>query len=123
MSFSANSGIALLAAVAVLVPAVTSYAGYLKARKDGVSRAEFILNKAGGADNLLKKSNIERWFAYVLILCPFLILTLPSKQFVTNVAVVIMIEIVLLPVGLLLLWDSRSARRIAETKKREQSCG
>ncbi|HWZ49349.1 MAG TPA: hypothetical protein VNX00_14130 [Herbaspirillum sp.] len=121
MSFSAGSCLAVLSTVIVLARAIISYAGYLKARKDGVSRSEIILNMAGGADKLLKRSKAARWLAYAFIFGPLIIFAFPSKQFANSVVVVILLEVVLFPVGLLLLWDSRNSRRIVEAKNSERA--
>jgi len=108
------------ACIATLIAAVIQYARYRTARRSGVSRDEYILARAGGADKLAKKALTARRMAIFMMLAPLLVIAIPLiflqvtiPNFASLIVLFLVLEIFFVPLGLLLIWDSRKAMTIA----------
>jgi len=97
-----------------LVLAVLKFSSYRAARKTGVSRSDYILATAGGAEALRKKAATERKFALGIMLLPLILIVIPAERRSDLLILAAIFELFFVPLGLLLLWDSKRALKIAE---------
>lgn len=105
-------------AIIVLLNALVRWRRWKRAKASGMTRSQFALLEAGGADVLLKQARKATALGWIFICFPLILVAVsfsPTKESVfTDVGVIVLLELICFgPLGGLFLWLGGQQRKVA----------